>query len=38
LISYGSNSMVVMCIMLALVLRAAKETRMLSSRGRANHE
>jgi len=38
LISYGSNSLVIMCVMLGLVLRAAKETRMSASRGRAHHE
>jgi cell division protein FtsW len=38
LISYGNNSMVVICIMLALVLRAAKETRLTNPRGRIAHE
>jgi cell division protein FtsW len=38
LMSYGSNSMVIMCIMLAMVLRVAKESRAGLVRGRPVYE
>ena len=38
LMSYGSNSMVVICIMLAMVLRVAKESRVESGLGQSAHD
>ncbi len=38
LMSYGSNSMLIICIMLAMVLRVAKESRAASGRGRPAYD
>ena len=38
LMSYGSNSMVVVCIMLAMVLRVAKESHVVFVRGHERYE
>ncbi|HCU90014.1 MAG TPA: putative lipid II flippase FtsW [Gammaproteobacteria bacterium] len=38
LMSYGSNSMLVVCVMLAMVLRVAKESRVGSTQGRSTHD
>lgn len=38
LMSYGSSSMVIVCIMLAMVLRVAKESRAASVRGRPAYD
>jgi len=38
LMSYGSNSMLIVCVMLAMVLRVAKESRVASMRGRPAYD
>tara|TARA_Y100000588_G_scaffold144410_1_gene158330 strand:+ start:5148 stop:6326 length:1179 start_codon:yes stop_codon:yes gene_type:complete len=38
LMSYGSNSMLVVCVMLAMVLRVAKESRVGSTQGRSTYD
>lgn len=38
LMSYGSNSMLVVCVMLAMVLRVAKESQIASMRGRPAYD